>query len=385
MTDYAVAVIGRGMIGAAAARHLAEAGTRVVVVGPDEPADRRISAGPWCSHPDEGRITRIAGRTDVWSELAARSIDRYADIAARSGTSFHGQSGLVCALPTVGDWLDNSAAHGGLARAVDSDWVAQSTGIVISNGHPVLYEPAPAGYINPRALVAAQTTLAEMAGAVVVRQAAHSLQRTGGGFDIGGPWGSVRAHRVLLATGAFGGELLDDGLRLDRMPRTTVTGEIAHDRPLPSLIYADPSDRRLEEIYWVPPVRYPDGRVALKIGGSMAGSSPVEQGELTEWFRGEGDGEEIDALRITMQALLPGTEVTSWGHKPCVVTNTPSGYPYIGFVDAAGGDTGVAVAIGGNGSAAKSSDELGRLAASLFADDGWTDSIPASTFTPRYW
>ena len=59
---YDVAVVGRGLIGSAAARHLAESGIKVVVIG-DEPADRRLSLGPFCSHPDEGRITRVAGRT----------------------------------------------------------------------------------------------------------------------------------------------------------------------------------------------------------------------------------------------------------------------------------------------------------------------------------
>ena len=71
---FEIAVIGRGLIGSAAARHLAEAGHRVVLIGPDEPTDRRTSLGPFCSHPDEGRITRVAGRTAVWSQPAARSI-----------------------------------------------------------------------------------------------------------------------------------------------------------------------------------------------------------------------------------------------------------------------------------------------------------------------
>ena len=52
---FEIAVIGRGLIGSAAARHLAEAGHRVVLIGPDEPVDRRTSPGPFCSHPDEGR------------------------------------------------------------------------------------------------------------------------------------------------------------------------------------------------------------------------------------------------------------------------------------------------------------------------------------------
>ena len=158
MTDlFDVVVIGRGMVGAAAARHLAEAGHAVVVVGPDEPEDRRTSEGPFCSHPDEGRITRIAGRTSVWSELAARSIGRYQDIAARSGVEFHQPRGLVASLPTVPQWLENSEHAGGSARPVDPDWVVGTTGIAVSDRHPVLYEGPPAGLVNPRRLVAAQT------------------------------------------------------------------------------------------------------------------------------------------------------------------------------------------------------------------------------------
>ena len=41
------------------------------------------------------------------------------------------------------------------------------------------------------------------------------------------------------------------------------------------------------------------------------------------------------------------------------------------------------MAIGGNGEAAKSSDEIGRLAASLFSADGWTDSLSQALFTPQ--
>ena len=70
--------------------------------------------------------------------------------------------------------------------------------------------------------------------------------------------------------------------------------------------------------------------------------------------------------------------VRSWVQRPCVYTETPTGLPYVGWVE-----DGLAVAIGGNGAAAKSSDEWGRLAAGLFAADGWTDSLPASLFAPR--
>ncbi len=46
---------------------------------------------------------------------------------------------------------------------------------------------------------------------------------------------------------------------------------------------------------------------------------------------------------------------------PCVTTYTVHGYPYAGFV---GGER-VALLTGGNGAAAKSSDEIGRIGADL--------------------
>ena len=104
MADVSVAVIGRGLIGSAAARHLAEAGVTTALVGPDEPVDRRASSGPFSSHADEGRITRIAGRTALWSEVAARSIARYSDIETRSGIPFHTSCGLVSVFATAADW-----------------------------------------------------------------------------------------------------------------------------------------------------------------------------------------------------------------------------------------------------------------------------------------
>ena len=94
-------------------------------------------------------------------------------------------------------------------------------------------------------------------------------------------------------------------------------------------------------------------------------------------FRGDGSQIEVEALEHSLRSLLPQAELAELVAAPCVVTGTPNGYPYIGWVD-----DGLAVALGGNGSAAKSSDELGRLAASLFADDGWTDSLPAELFEP---
>jgi sarcosine oxidase len=372
-----VAVIGRGMIGSAAARHLAEGGTRIALVGPGEPDDRRASDGPFSSHPDEGRITRIAGRTPIWTEVAARSIERYDDIATRSGIGFHVPCGLVTAYHDAPDWVDRASRFGSRARLVDRDWVRASTGIDLDGRLPILYEPDPAGHINPRRLVAAQSRLASLAGATVVDGTVAGVRRRSGGFEISGAWGAITAHRVLLATGAFGADLFDFSLDVERRPRTTLMAEAPEDPRLPSAIVESPPDDRLTEIYWVPPLRYPDGVTRIKIGGHLESLQPLEPDQLVEWFHGDGDPTEIDALHANLGALLPDAPLGPVTTAPCVITATPSGHPYIGWV----ADQ-VAVAIGGNGSAAKSSDELGRIAAGLFGDDGWASPIDPAAFAP---
>ena len=111
----------------------------------------------------------------------------------------------------------------------------------------------------------------------------------------------------------------------------------------------------------------------------MRDAEPVAQKALTEWFQSDGDAVEVEALKNSLLGLLPGVEIASWAQKPCVITNTASGHPYIGWVE-----DGVAVAVGGCGSAAKSSDELGRLASELFKSERWSDSLPSRAFDPVF-
>ncbi len=375
---YDVAVIGRGMIGGAAGRHLTEAGFRTALIGPGEPADRRRSQGPFCSHPDEGRITRIAARTQTWSDVAAASIERYADIAARSGISFHTPCGFIAAYPDAPDWVTRAAKYGSDARLVDAEWVRETTGISITNGLGLVAEGAPAGYINPRRLVAAQTQLAMLGGADVLDAAVTEVCRHHGGFELNGSFGSVTADRILVATGAFGSDLFDWRLDVERRARTTVMARLADDGRIPCLILDQPPDNRVWEIYWVPPVRYADGSVRIKIGGNRTDTMLLAPHELIDWFHSDGDPVEIESLTENLFSLLPDAPLGDIVTAPCVITGTPTGAPYIGWVD-----EGVAVAIAGNGSAAKSSDELGRLGATLFSDAGWDSPIDPATFTPR--
>src|SRR3546814_20993789 len=82
---YRIIVIGRGLIGSAAGRHLADLTDGVALLGPDEPADRAAHAGVFASQYDAARMTRVVAPDPAWAVTARRSSDRYADPEGRSG------------------------------------------------------------------------------------------------------------------------------------------------------------------------------------------------------------------------------------------------------------------------------------------------------------
>ncbi|HSG54049.1 MAG TPA: FAD-dependent oxidoreductase, partial [Paracoccaceae bacterium] len=92
-----IAVIGAGMIGAAAARHLAQGGHQVMLIGPPEPQDKAAHPGVFASHYDEGRITRALDPWPFWSRASQASIARYHQIEADSGLRFFHETGTVMA------------------------------------------------------------------------------------------------------------------------------------------------------------------------------------------------------------------------------------------------------------------------------------------------
>ena len=73
--------------------------------------------------------------------------------------------------------------------------------------------------------------------------------------------------------------------------------------------------------------------------------------------------------------FLTGVKVLSYHGDSCVVDVAPSNRPYIDRVH-----NQLGVAIAGNGYAAKSSDEIGRLAVELLMKDQWDIDIPQNLF-----
>ena len=370
MADFEVAVVGRGLIGSAAARHLAEAGRSVALIGPGEPEDYAASEGPFASHYDEGRITRKIDPNPAWSQLAIRSISRYADIEERSRVTFHSGAGLVYASADSGADLALATELKVDAGPISTDEVAERFGIDMSRADSIVFESAPAGHINPRRMIVAQSHLTDAAGGTVVDAAVSSLKPTGDGVQLTVENDTVSAGNVLLCTGAWAADLVGVDLPLERSLRTILMAELDDGPTLPSLINRTP-ERSREDVYWVPPVRFPDGRIMLKIGGYDPASLVADDlATVTDWFQSGGSQAEADDLEERLRELLPDRTIRSRDFKPCVVTNTPHDLPWIDWVDDR-----VAVAVGGCGSAAKSADEIGRLVGTLFTDEGWTDPV----------
>jgi len=375
---FRYAVVGCGLMGAAAARHLANMTDSVALVGPSEPANKAEHRGVFASHYDEGRITRTIDPDPVWAKLARNSIGRYRDIEAATGISFYREVGsLLTGAGTEEGRLyvartENAADVAGVtAKRLSSDGMKETfPWFSFPEGSEGIFEASGAGHISPRRLVIAQAQLAERAGAERIDAAVASLREVAGHVAITLADGEVvEAERVLCAAGGFSIQngLLPQPLDLKVYGRTVVFFEVseadAHAMSaMPSMIHKAVADR--DDIYMLPPIRYPDGKFYLKIGGDPD-DMPLQPEELGDWFRSDGRPQAREHLIARMKALVPGLDVLSVSSASCVTSYTPTGYPAIGWLSAGR----IAVVTGGCGAAAKSSDEIGRLGAELLFED----------------
>lgn len=179
---------------------------------------------------------------------------------------------------------------------------------------------------------------------------------------------------MLLATGPYLNHLAPDRLAARVMPEAVVVGRVSPEEAgrlsdLPSMIYlpADP----YKDVYVVPPTRYPDGNWYVKIGGSIPDAAALETVEETrEWMSGSDADDQLVWLQTMLESVLPGVPFASFAAKPCLITDTAHGLPYVDEVEER-----LFVAVGGNGHAAKSADAIGGLAADLVMAGEWQDDV----------
>ncbi|MFW2334051.1 NAD(P)/FAD-dependent oxidoreductase [Ilumatobacter sp.] len=393
-----VVVVGNGLIGSAAGRRLAEMGHDVVVVGPAEPRDHSRHTGVFSSHYDEGRLVSAYSADPAWTWITRRAIDAFADLQARSGVAFHHPVGRLSLLasPSVAglrSWAGRVDPSGGDLRvwsATDDAWRERFPYLEVPSDLALLHEGSPAGYVNPRRLLRAQNVVAERHGARFVGDRVVSVISRADGVTVATAGGElVAADRVIVAAGAFTnfGDLLPEPIPLRLKTETTVWAEVSDATAnacasMPAITF-DVDDPDLDDIYLAPPIRYPDGRCRIKMGGNTANESwPATLDEVQAWFRSGESDRDLEPMERALRKLLPGIELGDVTTHRCIVAYTPSGYPTI---DGAPGDAHgrIVVATGGNGTGAQGSDTLGSLAAGLVHDGSWPDELDRSVFGAR--
>tara|TARA_B100000131_G_scaffold123111_1_gene120259 strand:+ start:1236 stop:2429 length:1194 start_codon:yes stop_codon:yes gene_type:complete len=379
---YKTAVIGRGLIGSAAGRHLSMISDGVALIGPSEPKDPVNHNGVFASHYDEGRMVRFVDPNIPWSITAKRSIERFSKLEKDSGINFFTTSGyLGLQGPDHLNYLEGSESS---ARTVNADFKRINANQIrkdypflsIADNTIGLVESGLAGHISPRNMVNAQTEVAKKFGADIVEQEVEKVSLNNNVVEI-----TLRnkeklfAEQVLVATGAFTDacDLLPKSLNLIVYGRTVVLAEIDKHignilNKMTTMYVAD------SNAYILPPIEYPDGKTYLKIGiGSKSDKILKSRSDLIEWFQGKGSEKDFREFREYISGLIPSLqECENWHTKSCAVTQTSTGLPYIDYVV----QDRIAVATGGNGKAAKSADDWGLFAAQMMVNDNQDHPIP---------
>ena len=361
-----IAVIGRGLFGSAAARHLAMAGVPVTLIGPGEPADKRTHRGAFGSHYDEGRITRKCATKPFWVEVSVASINRYAQIEADSGIRFYTPSGAMMA----GDGLWMQQVRDACAvQGVVPEWLGPETlhhrfaFFRLPPTYVASYEPTMAGHISPRRLVAAQGVAAVKHGAKVVDATVQGVIERADHVCVATDHGEMRFDRVLVAAGGMTDTVLGRAPLNDVYARTVGLFEIDEAEAvrlssMPSLIWQAPEDP-----YLLPPIRYPDGKTYVKLGGDPEDLKLDGIAAINDWFRSGGNAQVRDRLEQMIRALMPTLAIRAVTMDACVTTWSKDRLPEIRHLSER-----VAVCTAGNGAGAKCSDELGCRGAALILE-----------------
>ncbi|MCB8945749.1 MAG: FAD-binding oxidoreductase [Ardenticatenaceae bacterium] len=398
MKKYDYIVVGNGLMGSAAGRYLSEMGGSVAIIGPGEPEDHATHEGVFSSHYDQGRLVRELSQDPIWSIASRLAVQKYGMLEERSGLSFHGPVGRVLAnnpspeeRRELLDWLEQASQEYGIAYQYfekgDRSWKKLFPYLDFPEEYDLFYEPAPAGYINPRQMLRAQNVIAQQCGAEVVAERVVGVVSTADSVTVTTAEGNQYVgEKVLIACGAFTNfnNLLPQPIPLRLKTEAMIWADVDEEtavrlQTMPGVGY-DIDDPDLDDIYMAPPVLYPDGKYKVKMGCNTAHESwPETLAEVQDWFRRGHSDEDKPAMAEALQSVLPEVQFGAMTTHCCIVTYTPSGYPTI---DGAPGDVygRLFIATGGNGSSAQGSDTFGWLAAGWMVDGRWPDDLPRQPF-----
>ncbi|XP_071526056.1 monomeric sarcosine oxidase-like isoform X2 [Panulirus ornatus] len=388
---YDLIVIGAGMMGSAAAYHASQLpNTSVCLVGPPEPKIRKEHEifGSWF---DEGRTCGPVNTSHTWCNLAAKSVKRFRDLENMTGINFYTESPFVHVYSDKKDLQENLEIfqqYEPKTEDITKKWKDVFPFLHLPDGAYVSWIKRNAGHLNPRQLVKAHQTAAQMLGAKILYKIVSSVLPSNCATH---KWHVVtecdsvlRGHRVLVTAGSFAPfkslfhhvaphMVPELNLRTQTISFLQVSEEEAHRlRSMPCIVAKVPFGN-LDGAYILPPIKYPDGHWYLKLGhGRAYEERKTTLQEVREWYvQQTGNVECVKELARYLCYILPGLKVEKICGDGCLTAHTPNSEPYIDIVV-----DGFGVALGGNGYGAKACDEIGHLAAHLALTGEWKSEIP---------
>jgi len=285
-----VAVVGAGIMGAAAAWALARRGAEVTVHERFEPGhDRGSSHG-------RSRIVRLAYPDPEWIRLAAEAREGWSLLERETGTTLIELHGLV-ELASSPELTSAAAlaAHGADHRLLSAD-EARALGVAVPEGWSALHEPG-------GGIVRADLALAAVVGAARAHGARLEPGSRVRSLD------ELDADTVVVAAGAWVGSLVP-GLPV-RVTRETVTYFRHEGPPLPSLVQINEGAAGHAMYALHDPVH------GLKAGAHHGGAAadPDETGAPDE--------EVVARTAAWVRELLPGVDPEPVDAQTCLYTTTP--------------------------------------------------------------
>ncbi|MEQ8364153.1 MAG: FAD-dependent oxidoreductase [Cyclobacteriaceae bacterium] len=386
-------VVGKGLIGSAAAKYLKKTFEYVAVIGPDEPLHDLEKAQVFASHYDQSRVQRIIGVDPVWTQLNKQSAAHYPKLEKETGISFHSSEGCLYVSPYGKDrYLKNAPDQANQFRLPyqffeNEEFIHKAfQDYTFPAGSFGMLEPAPAGHINPLQLIKAQLKVFQNNGGEIYNDTVVELSHHNNLFSVNTATGQTHsAKKVLVTAGAFSNffGLLPQALDLELESETVLLAEVSESEAkrlshLPSLLY-ELDTEAVEGIYLVQPVQYPDGRYRLKMGCNLSTDIPFQNlNQIQEWFRnGDSLGNEI-VLRKALHAIIPTLNTIGYTTKKCIVSRTRHGQCYIGPT----AQRNLYVAAGGNGYSAMCSEALGQVATHYTIHEDVPPEYSAQSFKP---
>jgi sarcosine oxidase len=354
---YDAIVVGVGGIGSAVVYELARRGERVLGL-------ERYSI-PHTNGSSHGysRIIRRAYHEDPgYVSMVSRAYDRWRALEDRADEQLLYETGSIAAGPPDSDLVTGAVeacrAHGIDHERLDAaETTARFPGLDVPDDHESVYQ-ADGGFVRPEAGIVAHVRLAQRAGArIQARERVIDWQSTTDGVRVSTDKGQYAADRLVVAAGAWTGELVEP-LADELSPERQVIAWMQPERPraftperLPVFLV---SDEEGVVHYGIPTF----GAPGVKFGRHYHLHEVVDPTEMDD----EPTARDESVLRAAADEYLTVGDATLMGLETCLYTNTED-RDFI--VDTLPNHPDVVVLAGFSGHGYKFAGTLGEIGADL--------------------